>query len=116
MSDSYIAATVPSGAGTGFVSVVTPAGTLKSNLKFRVTPTVLSFTPPSGTVGTQVTITGNSLTQASKVTFGGGKVAVFTVNSDTKITATVPAGATTGKIQVTTPGGTAISSTAFTVN
>jgi hypothetical protein len=38
------------------------------------------------------------------------------VNSDTKITATVPAGATTGKIQVTTSGGTATSSTAFTVN
>jgi uncharacterized repeat protein (TIGR03803 family) len=116
MSDTYISATVPSGAGTGFVNVVTPGGTLKSNLKFRVTPTVLSFTPTSGTVGTQVTLTGNSLTQASKVTFGGGKVAVFTVNSDTKITATVPAGATTGKIQVTTPGGTATSSTAFTVN
>jgi uncharacterized repeat protein (TIGR03803 family) len=116
MSDTYISATVPSGAGTGFVNVVTPGGTLKSNLKFRVTPTVLSFTPTSGPVGKQVTITGNSLTQASKVTFGGGKVAVFSVNSDTKITATVPAGAITGKIQVTTPGGTATSPTAFTVN
>jgi uncharacterized repeat protein (TIGR03803 family) len=116
MSDTYISATVPSGAGTGFVNVVTPGGTLKSNLTFRVTPTVLSFTPASGTVGTQVTITGNSLTQASQVTFGGGKVAVFTVNSDTKITATVPTGATSGKIQVTTPGGTATSSTSFTVN
>jgi uncharacterized repeat protein (TIGR03803 family) len=116
LSDTYISATVPSGAGTGFVTVVTPGGTLKSNLKFRVTPTVLSFTPTSGPVGTQVTITGNSLTQASKVTFGGGKVAVFSVNSDTQITATVPAGAVTGKIQVTTPGGTATSPTAFTVN
>jgi alcohol dehydrogenase (cytochrome c) len=115
-SDTYISATVPSGAGTGFVNVVTPGGTLTSNLEFRVTPTVASFSPASGPVGTQVTITGNSLTQASKVTFGGVKAVVFSVNSDTKITATVPAGAVTGKIQVTTPGGTATSLTAFTVN
>jgi hypothetical protein len=44
------------------------------------------------------------------------KVAVFTVNSNTQITATVPTGAVTGKIQVTTPGGTATTPTAFTVN
>jgi uncharacterized repeat protein (TIGR03803 family) len=116
VSDTYISVTVPSGASTGFVSVVTPGGILKSNVKFRVTPTVTTFSPTSGTVGTQVTITGNSLTQASKVIFGGAKLAVFTVNSDTQITATVPAGAVTGKIQVTTAGGTATTSTVFTVN
>jgi uncharacterized repeat protein (TIGR03803 family) len=115
-SDTYISATVPSGAGTGFVNVVTPGGTLTSNLEFRVTPTVASFSPASGPVGTQVTITGNSLMQASKVTFGGVKAVVFSVNSDTKITATVPVGAVTGKIKVTTPGGTANSPTSFTVN
>lgn len=115
-SDTYISTTVPSGATTGFVSAVTPGGTLKSNQKFRVTPAVLSFTPPSGPVGTSVIITGNSLTGATKVTFGGVKATVFTVNSDTQITATVPVGAVTGKIQVTTPGGAASSSTAFTVN
>jgi hypothetical protein len=98
------------------VNVVTPSGTLKSNQKFRVTPSVTSFSPASGPVGSQVTITGISLTQATKVTFGGAKIAVFTVNSDTKITATVPTGAVTGKIQVTTPGGTATSATVFTVN
>jgi uncharacterized repeat protein (TIGR03803 family) len=116
VSDTYISATVPSGAGTSFVSVVTPGGTLKSNLKFRVTPTVTSFSPTSGTVGTQVTITGTGLTQASNVKFGGAKLAVFTVNSDIQITATVPAGAVTGKIQVTTAGGTATSSAVFKVN
>jgi hypothetical protein len=35
-SDSYIKATVPAGAATGVVSVVTPSGTLKSNPQFVV--------------------------------------------------------------------------------
>lgn len=116
VSDTYVTTSVPPGASTGFVSVVAAAGTLKSNQKFRVTPTIVTFTPPSGPVGTSVTITGNSLTGASSVTFGGVKATAFSVNSSTQITATVPVGAVTGKIQVTTPGGTASSSTNFTVN
>ncbi len=116
VSDTYITTSVPSGASTGFVTAITPGGTLKSSQKFRVTPAIVSFSPPSGPVGTAVTITGNSLTGASSVAFGGVKASAFTVNSSTQITATVPAGAVTGKIQVTTPGGTASSSTNFTVN
>ena len=54
-------------------------------------------------------------TQGTKVTFNG-KSASFTVNSDEEITATVPTGATTGHIIVTTRGGTATSETKFTVN
>ncbi|MBZ5719607.1 MAG: IPT/TIG domain-containing protein [Acidobacteriia bacterium] len=115
VSDTYLTATVPAGATTGFVTVTTPGATLKSNRKFLVTPQILSFSPPSGPVGTSVTITGVSLTGATKVTFGGVKATVFTVNSDMTITATVPTGAVTGKIQVTTPGGVASSATSFTV-
>ena len=89
---------------------------MKSNLKFRVTPAIVNFTPPNGPVGTSVVITGNSFTGATKVTFGGIAATAFTVNSYTKITATVPVGAVTGKIQVITPGGTAPSVTVFTVN
>ena len=40
----------------------------------------------------------------------------FVVNSPTQITATVPTAATTGKITVTTPGGTATSAADFTVS
>jgi uncharacterized protein (TIGR03437 family) len=62
-----------------------------------------------------VTITGTGLQQATKVTFDG-IAAKFTVTSDAQITATVPTGASTGKIVVTTKGGSATSATVFTVN
>jgi hypothetical protein len=113
-SDTYLTATVPSGGKTGTITVVRPSGSLNSVQQFKVTPAISSISPTSGSVGTSVILTGKSLTQATKVTFGG-VVATFTVNSDTQITATVPTGAKTGKIQVTTPGGTATSATNFTV-
>jgi uncharacterized repeat protein (TIGR03803 family) len=114
-SDTYLTATVPAGATTGFITVATPGASLKSDRKFLVTPSILSFTPTSGPVGTPVTITGSSFTGATVVAFGGVKTTSFTVNSDTQISTTVPTGAKTGKIQVTTPGGTATSSGTFTV-
>ncbi len=115
VSATYMTATVPAGATTGSVTVTTPGGVLTSNRKFRVTPQLTSFAPPSGPVGTVVTLTGVSLTQTSKITFGGVAATTFTVNSDTSVSVTVPTGAVTGKIVVTTTGGTAISATSFTV-
>jgi uncharacterized repeat protein (TIGR03803 family) len=115
VSSSEITTTVPAGATTGTVQVATPGGTLTTNVVFRVTPVITGFTPPSGLVGTQVTINGVSLTQTGKVTFGGVNATAFTVNSDTQVTATVPKGARTGRIAITTPGGTATSATSFTV-
>jgi len=115
VSDTYLTATVPSGAKTGFVTVTTPGGARTSNKTFRVTPQITTFDPPSGPVGTPVTITGTGLAQTKTVTFGGVKATAFTVNSDTGVTATVPTGAQTGKISITTPGGTTASTTNFTV-
>lgn len=115
VSASEITTTVPADATTGKIDVTTPSGTLTSNTPFYVTPQVLSFTPPSGAVGTQVQITGVSLTQTAGVTFGGVKATSFTVDSDTQITATVPTSAVTGVVGISTPGGTAWSATNFTV-
>ncbi len=115
VSDTYMTATVPAGALTGPVTVTTFTGTLTGDRSFLVIPQIKSFNPPSGVVGTAVTITGVSLTQATTVNIGG-KNASFTVNSDTQVTATVPAGAKTGKpIIVTTPGGIATSTAKFAV-
>jgi uncharacterized repeat protein (TIGR03803 family) len=113
---TFILATVPAGALTGTVTVTTGANVLTSTQSFKVKPTITSFTPPSGPVGTPVMITGTGLTQTTKVTFGGVAATTFTVNSDTQVTADVPASAVTGKITITTSGGTATSSGTFTVN
>jgi uncharacterized repeat protein (TIGR03803 family) len=115
VSDTYMTATVPAGALTGPVTVTTFTGSLTSDRSFLVVPQIKSFSPPSGVVGTAVTITGVSLTQATTVNIGG-KTASFTVNSDTQVTAAVPAGAKTGKpIIITTPGGIATSTAKFAV-
>lgn len=117
-SDTSIAATVPVGATTGPITVTTPAGTATSATDFIVNavPTITSFTPEAGIAGVTVTITGTSFTGATGVKFNGSIAVSFTVDSDTTITATVPVGTTTGKITVTTPGGTATSSGYFYVN
>ena len=80
-------------------------------------PSISGFSPSSGPAGSSVTVNGAGFTGATDVTFNGTSVGPgnFTVVSDIQITATVPQGATTGKISVTTPGGTATSSTDFTV-
>ncbi|HKY26731.1 MAG TPA: IPT/TIG domain-containing protein [Pyrinomonadaceae bacterium] len=78
---------------------------------------IIEFTPNSGSIGATVTIYGTGFsTTASQnsVTFNGQAAATVSATS-TKIVTTVPAGATTGPISVTTPLGSGISSTAFEV-
>jgi uncharacterized repeat protein (TIGR03803 family) len=70
--------------------------------------------PPSGQVGTAIEILGTDLTGATSVSFDG-TAATFTVVSRYLITTTVPAGASTGTIQVVTPSGTLSSNGAFRV-
>ena len=112
---TYITVPVPTGALTGSVTITTGSNTLTSSQPFKVTPTIKTFAPPQGPVGTAVVISGSGLTQTTKVTFGGVAATVFTVNSDAQITATVPTGAKTGKIAVTTKGGSVTTKTKFTV-
>jgi len=68
----------------------------------------------SGKVGAAVKILGTNLTGATSVTFNGTP-ATFTIVSKSEITTTVPTGATTGKVQVVTPGGTLTSNVNFRV-
>ncbi len=109
-----IKAKVPAGAETGKITVTTPSGTATSSISFKVLPVIVSFAPSSGPVGAVVTITGTSFTGTTAVKFGGVS-SVYTVDSSTTIHATVPAGAATGKITMTTASGTATSETDFSV-
>jgi hypothetical protein len=78
-------------------------------------PTITLLSPATGPVGTQVTITGTNLSGATAVRFNGTAASSFVVNSATSITAVVAAGTTTGLVSVTTPSGTATSTTNFVV-
>jgi hypothetical protein len=105
---------LPTGALNAYFSTSGPQNVPISleNLKFSIqSPStfVTSFTPTSGPVGTSVTITGRDFTGAAMVKFGGVDATSFTVDFPTQITASVPVGAVTGAISVTTPGGTVLS-------
>jgi len=69
--------------------------------------------PKLGPVGKKITILGTNLTGVSAVSFNGTP-ATFTAGTSA-ILATVPAGATTGTITVTTSSGTLLSNVVFTV-
>jgi uncharacterized repeat protein (TIGR03803 family) len=70
--------------------------------------------PASGKVGKAVKILGTNLTGSTSVTFNG-TAATFTVVSGSEITTTVPTGATTGKVKVTTPHRMLTSNVSFRV-
>lgn len=115
VSDTFLIAAPAAGATTGKVTVLEPSGNLLTPQRFKVLPSITGFSPASGPVGTVVVISGMSLLQTAAVKFGT-VAASFTVNSNSQVTATVPAGAVTSKISITTAGGTAISASSFTVN
>ena len=75
-------------------------------------PAITSYTPTSGGEGTVVTITGTDFTGATEVKFGATDAASFSVDSLVQITAVVGTGST-GKVSVSTPGGTAVSEDDF---
>ena len=104
---TYLTAKVPVGAITGTVTVTTGATTLTSPQTFKVKPKITTFSPPSGSIGTLVTINGSGLIQATAVKFGTVKATTFTVVSDSEVTADVPSGlgAGTVTISITTRAG-----------
>ena len=74
----------------------------------------VTFVRAAGRVGQTGGILGQGFTGTTSVSLNGTP-ASFTVVSDTYIRATVPAGATTGYVTVTTPSGTLISNVPFHV-
>lgn len=116
---------VPAGATSGKITVTTAIGgtSALSTQSFTVTtpvPVISStgLSATSGTIGSSLTITGTNFTGITQIKFQGTSAVTtgFTNNTATSVTVTVPVGATTGKITVTTAGGTsALSAQTFTV-
>lgn len=112
-SSNYVGATIrvqetaSNNAGAGAPARSAATETVISDL-----PTIASFTPSSGITGSTVTLTGTGLSKASAVHFGSAK-ATFTVLSSTQVEATVPNGAPSAVISVTTPAATATSKGLF---
>jgi chitodextrinase len=114
LSATTLTATVPPDACDGRWRVTTPAGTAASNGVFTNTsPTVATFSPASGPVGTIVTVSGTNFTGATQVSLCL-VATTFTVVSATKVTAAVPSGACDGRWRVTTGNGTGVSDGVFT--
>lgn len=118
-SSTSIVITVPDGASTGAIEV--------SVINFNVSgptftvlaplPLITNITPLIGEVGESVTIIGENFganITDNTVSFNG-TAAVITNSSVTSITTSVPEGATTGPISITSPGGTVTSNSDFTV-
>jgi photosystem II stability/assembly factor-like uncharacterized protein/phosphodiesterase/alkaline phosphatase D-like protein len=87
-----------------------------SSLQAQV-PTIQSFTPLSGPVGSSVTITGTnfSTTPSQNIVRFGAVTAPVTSAGSTSLTVTVPSGATYQPLSVTTAGLTAYSAATFIV-
>ena len=113
-SATSITATSPAGTGVVDVTVTTAGGTSATGAgdRFSYVPVVTGISPISGPLagGTSVVITGAGLTGATAVKFGASAATGYTVNPDTQITATSPAGSA-GTVDVTVTGATGTSVT-----
>lgn len=80
-------------------------------------PSISSYSPTSGEIGTTVTITGSNFdaTPANNIVYFGGIQATVTSAIATELTVEVPAGASYSQISVTTNGLIAYSSDYFNV-
>lgn len=114
LSNRALQATVPPGATTGLLRIITPAGSVFSASNYVVQPLVTNFTPGFGPVGTSVTIQGANFNVGTPtVRFNGVQAATPTGVSFSQLTAVVPAGATTGPISVTTTAGSHTNAASF---
>ncbi len=98
-------------AGDLLVQVTNPGGTSGAGAAADFSyapPTVSGISESSGNAGDVITITGQGLSAATGVSFGGVAATSFTVVSDTEISTTVPAGTagTTVDVTVAGPAGT----------
>jgi uncharacterized repeat protein (TIGR01451 family) len=115
-SDTLLQVQPPSGVLSGPIAVSGPLGVFVTSSNFFGNPSLTGLAPGSGRAGTNVIISGTNLLGASAVYFGSTPSTSFTIQSNFKISARVPTGATTGLVRVVTPAGSAFSSNNFVIS
>ena len=83
ISDNLIETTVPINASTGRIKVINQDGFGESLSNFVVikVPQIASFSPDSGSVGTEVTVLGTGFSELTTVSFGGIPTNIFEADS-----------------------------------
>ncbi len=114
-SATQVTVVVPPLAVTGALTLETPGGRATAPAPCRVLPTVLTFSPGSGPVGTRLTLTGSGLTGATAAWVRDSAAALVPGSTATTLGLVVPPGAATGRVRVQTAGGQAVSVTDFVV-
>jgi hypothetical protein len=109
------AAQVPFGPGqTDKIIVVTKYGTVTYNFPIRQpAPVITSFLPQVANPGDTVTITGQVFNGVTAVAFDKIPATIVGTPTATTVQVRVPQGVSSNFIYVTTPGGTAVSTTNF---
>lgn len=107
ISNDQLSITVPAGAQTGTISVVTALGTTTSIQNYHVIPSITNVVAGSNAIGGSVTISGHTFIPVTTIDFNGTNQGTFTIVNDTSITTTIPGGATTGPLHVSSPDGIA---------
>jgi hypothetical protein len=115
-NNSQLQVAVPATATNGPITVLSAHGsfTTSSNFLASAGPVVLSFSPASGAVNSQVTLQGFNFTNVTTVKFGSRSVSV-TPTQDNQLIVNVPTGATNAPIQVISSTGTFTTSSNFIV-
>jgi sugar lactone lactonase YvrE len=119
-STTSLAGTTPAGnTGTADVIVTSAGGSVTKTAAFTYVapPVITSFTPTQGSTGSSVTIMGQNfdpLPSNNVVTIGGIHCSV-TAASMSQLIVTIPATAASGRITVTTTGGTVTSASEFAI-
>jgi uncharacterized protein YhfF len=119
-TSTQLVVTVPTGATSGPLTVLSPSGSATSDLPFVVemlAPTVIGFTPTIGLPGSSVTVMGSAFepTAGQNTFILNATPGQVTAASTTALTVTVPTGVTSGRLTVMTASGTAVSTEDFIV-
>ena len=120
-TQTQLVVVVPAGATSGPINVQVGATAVAAGA-FSVTPsgntpTITALNPAVGSVGTRIAVTGTNFDATpsnDRVRFNTMLASVPSSNSTT-INTSVPTGAGSGKVQVTTPRGVAVSPMDFIV-